>query len=323
MTARTNLERVCVVGAGVIGSLCAVHLAQVADVTVLVRRQEHADALREDGLEVSGKSNFTSPVAAFAKAKDVPDFDLGIVATKATQMDEAVSAFSGRFPGAVFMTIQNGLGAEELMTRYGDWPIVSSVTFMSGIKRGDSHIHYELDTATWIGPYQGTNTPLSTAEAVGELFVASGLKAEVLPDLRPAQWSKLIFNHAINSVAAVTDLAHVGLYAETSGTADLGHLVRGLMDEGKEVASSLGVQLFEDPWEMNLQAVSVGETDFDAYAHVPSMLADIRAGRPTEVEFITGAVVREASRAGVDVPLSSTMYRLVKARDHAAQQVKQ
>lgn len=312
-----SIDRVCIVGAGVIGSLCAVHLAREAEVTILVRRQKHADALNEHGLEVSGKSNFTSAVFATTDPAALPEFDLGIVATKATQMDQAVAPLEGRFPKATFMTIQNGIGAEELMARYGDWRLLSSVTFMSGIRHGDHHIEYELDTATWLGPYHPNGASVDVAEEVGELFVASGLKSEVLADVRPAQWSKLIFNHAVNAVAAVTDLPHVAIYARRDRPADLGWLVAGLMDEGKATAEAAGVDLFEDPWEMNVEAVTTGQTDFEEYAHVPSMLSDIRAGRKTEIEFISGALVGEADRLGIDVPLSRAMYRLVRSRDRS------
>jgi len=312
-----SLERVCIVGAGTIGSLCAVHLARVADVSVLVRREEHARELNEHGLKVSGKSNFTSPVFATTDPALLPDFDLAIVATKATQMEEAVAPLQGRFPTAVFMTIQNGIGAEKVISRYGNWPLVSSVTFMSGIRRGDHHIEYELDTATWLGPFSPSGASLETAQRVGELFIAAGLKAEVLADVRPAQWSKLIFNHAVNTVSAVTDLAHVAVYARRDRLSDLGHLVAGLVEEGKATATAAGVELFEDPWEMNVEAVTHGQTDSEDYAHVPSMLGDIRAGRKTEIEFITGALVREADRLDVKVPLSETMYQLVRARDRS------
>jgi 2-dehydropantoate 2-reductase len=256
-------------------------------------------------------------VFATTDPSTLPDFDLGIVATKATQMEAAVSPLEGRFPDAAFMTIQNGLGAEELMARYGAWPLLSSVTFMSGIRHGDRHIEYELDTATWMGPYRASGADDELAREVGEAFVRSGLKAEVMPDVRPAQWSKLIFNHAVNAVAAVTDLPHVPLYARRDRDSDLGWLVAGLMDEGKAAARAAGVELFEDPWEMNVEAVTKGQTDFDEYAHVPSMLSDIRAGRKTEIEFISGALVREAGRHGVPAPLSSAMYQLVKARDRS------
>ena len=83
------------------------------------------------------------------------------------------------------------------------------------------------------------------------------------------------------------------------------------------MAKAAGVDLFEKPWEMNTEAVSHGQTDSEEYAHVPSMLADIRADRRTEVDFIIGSLVREGDRTGVDVPLSRALYRLVKARDRS------
>jgi 2-dehydropantoate 2-reductase len=312
-----TLDRVCVVGAGSIGSLCAGHLARNASVTVLTRRPEQAAALNEHGLRVSGKSDFVAAVGATTDPDELPDLDLCIVATKATQMAAALDGFRGRFPDATFMTIQNGIGAERVVADHGSWPIISSVTFMSGTRHDDRHIEYELDTATWMGPYRGTATPMASVEAVGDLFVKSGLKAEVLPDLLPAQWSKLIFNCAVNCVAALTDLPHVALFARTERFTDLGHVVAALIDEGARVAAAASVTLFEDPWQMNVQAVSTGQTAAEDYAHVPSMLADVRAGSRTEVDFIMGSLVAEAQRLGVEVPLSTAVYRLVKARDRS------
>jgi 2-dehydropantoate 2-reductase len=312
------IERVCVIGAGVIGSLYAGHLARELEVGVLTRRSEQADALEADGLRISGKSDFTARVHATADPAELPDFDLGIVATKATQLEEAAAALAGRCPGATLMTIQNGLGAERLVRARGDWPLLSAVTFMSGVRHGDVHVEYELDTETWLGPFAGTAT-YEQAQEVEALLVRAGLHARAFPDLRPAQWSKLIFNATVNSVSAITDLPHVSAFAACDGDTDLGNLVRDLMDEGKAVAAAAGVPLHEDPWEMNVQAVRRGETlaAEGHYAHVPSMLEDVRAGRPTEVDFITGALVREAAEHGVPVPLHTAMYRLVKAREQA------
>ena len=309
------MERVCVVGAGVIGSLYAGHLARVCDVSVLTRREEHARALNEQGLRVSGKSELSARVAATSDPRDLPEFDLGILATKATGVDEAAERLAGSFSGAEIMTIQNGLGAEEAVRRYGEWPLISAVTFMSGRRLSDVHVEYELDTPTWMGPYAGTSTPFDTVRAACTTLVGAGLRAEAFPDLRPAQWSKLIFNATVNAVAALTNLPHVGLFAKREKPTDLGHLVYDLVEEGRRVAAAAGVELHEDPWEMNVLAVQRGETDRSDYAHVPSMLEDVRARRPTEIDFITGALVREAERVGVATPLHCALYRLVKARE--------
>ena len=303
------IERVCVIGAGSIGSLFAGHLAQVADVSVLTRREDHAAALNRDGLRVTGRSDLHAHVTASADPDAIEPFDLGIVATKANGLESAATALEGRFPEAMVMTTLNGLGAEAVVREHGEWPIVSAVTFMSGTKHSDTEVEYVLDTATWMGPYE--DTPLERVEEIGDLVRRSGLEAEVFPDLRPAQWSKLIFNATVNSVAALTGLRHDHHFADEVEPSDLGHLVHDLVDEGKAVAAAAGVELYEDPWEMNVHATRRGS------AHYPSMLEDVEAHRATEIDLITGSLVREAERHGVPVPLHTALYRLVKAREES------
>src|SRR3954454_21017629 len=298
--------RVVVAGAGSIGSLIAAHLAQVAEVTVLTRREEHAAALREQGLRVSGRSDFTAQLAATADPSELPaDASLAILACKGTDLEPLAARLEGTLAGATVMTIQNGLGAEEIVAAHGEWPLLSSVTFMSGTRHGDAHVEYVLDTATWIGPYRGTTE--ADARRVAELVEAGGLKAEAFADLRPAQWSKLIFHATVNGVAALTGLPHDFHFAQVEEPSDLGLLVRDLVEEGKAVAAAAGVELHDDPWEMNVLATRRG------HRHFPSMLEDVKAQRPTELESINGALVREAGRCGVSVPLQTALYRLVKA----------
>jgi 2-dehydropantoate 2-reductase len=302
------MTKVVVAGAGSIGSLLAGHLAQVADVTVLARREEHAAALRENGLRVSGRSDFTAQLEATADPFRLPeDAELAILACKGTDLEPLAATLAGRLPNATVMTIQNGLGAEEIVAAHGDWPLLSAVTFMSGTRHADDHVEYVLDTATWIGPYRGTTE--EDARRVAELIESAGLKAEAFHDLRPAQWSKLVFNATVNGVAALTGLPHDFHFAETERLSDLGHLVRDLVDEGRAVATAAGVQMHDDPWEMNVLATERGDR------HFPSMLEDVEARRPTELESINGALVREARRRGVQVPLHDALYRLVKARE--------
>jgi len=299
--------RVCVIGAGAIGSLFAAHLAKVAEVLVLTRRKEHARELNDRGLHVSGRHDFTVRGTAAADPNELPEFDVAIIATKASGVEDAAASLAGRFPAATIMTVQNGLGAEEIVHRHGEWPLISAVTFMSGTKHSDTHVEYILDTPTWLGPYGAT--PFERVEELARHLVESGLEAEALPDLRPAQWSKLIFNATVNGVAALTGLPHDAHFAAEGAESDLGQLVHALMDEGKRVAAAEGVVLRDDPWEMNVLATKRGS------AHYPSMLEDVEARRPTEVELINGALVREAERHGVDAPLQNAVYRLVIARE--------
>ncbi|MEW8071584.1 MAG: ketopantoate reductase family protein [Candidatus Thiodiazotropha endolucinida] len=308
-----SIKRTCVLGAGSIGSLFAGHLGTVAESTVLTRRESHANDLVKKGLRVSGKSDLHSRIIASTDPADLGEVDLIIIATKANAVEESARRIEGHFPNAMVMTVQNGLGCEALVAQYGNWPIISAVTFMSGFRHSDTHVEYELDTATWLGPWAEGKARYQQVKEVEALINRSGLKAEAFPDLQPAQWSKLIFNAVVNSVAALSDLPHVKAFAACSEIKDLGNLVHAAMDEGKRVAVARGVNLYEDPWEMNIEATSHGQTGNDDYAHVPSMLEDVRAKRMTEVDWITGSIVREAAKAGIPAPINETLYRLVKA----------
>jgi 2-dehydropantoate 2-reductase len=288
----------------VIGSLFAGHLGRVCDMTVLCRRQEHARALNEHGLRISGRNDFVTSVRAATDPAQLPEPELAIVATKSTELDEAAARLKGHWPGAAVMTVQNGLGAERA---FPDRRVISAVTFMSGTRHSDTHVEYILDTETWLGPYG--QTPYALAQDVAATIVASGLKARAFADLRPAQWSKLIFNATVNAVAALTGLPHDSHFAARERLEDLGHLVYDLVEEGKQVAAAAGIELHEDPWEMNVLATRRGSR------HYPSMLEDVEARRPTEIDAITGGLVRAAERVGVPVPLHTALYRLVKARE--------
>jgi 2-dehydropantoate 2-reductase len=185
--------------------------------------------------------------------------------------------------------------------------LISAVTFMSGTRHSDTEVEYILDTETWLGPYGETSFAL--VEEVAELLLRAELKAQAFRDLRPAQWSKLIFNATVNAVAALTDLPHDPHFAARERVEDLGHLVYDLIAEGKRVAAAAGLELHDDPWEMNVLATQRGSR------HYPSMLEDVRARRPTEVDQIGGALVREAERLRVPAPLHKALWRLVKARE--------
>jgi 2-dehydropantoate 2-reductase len=301
------MKRVCIIGCGSIGSLYAAHLARVAEVWAFVRRADHARALNEHGLRVSGTHEFHANLRATHDPATLPHFDFGIVSCKATQTRYALAAVAPLFRNGAILSSQNGLGSEEVIAEIAETYVMRGTTFMSGTRLTDTHVRYELDTATWMGPFEPTKTPFSWVQEAAALINSSGLKAVALEDARPAQWSKLIFNSSVNAVAALTELPHSFHFAEEREFSDLGHLLHELVEEGKRVAEGAGVKLYEDPWEMN----KIGaQTD-----HPPSMLYDIRHKLATEVDFLGGAIAREAERAGIPAPLHTALYRLIKAKE--------
>ena len=170
---------------------------------------------------------------------------------------------------------------------------------MSGTKHMTMHMWLtELDTATWIGPFEPRHTDFALVQEAADLIKAAGLKAESLQDARPAQWSKLIFNASVNGVSALTGLPHSPHFADESEFSSVGHLLRELINEGKDVAEAAGIQLHEDPWEMNKIGARTN--------HPPSMLYDVRHQLETEGRFPER---RYRARSGTRWRASAAAYR--------------
>ena len=110
-------------------------------------------------------------------------------------------------------------------------------------------------------------------------------------------------------MSALTGLPHSPHFAAEAEFSDLGHLLHALIEEGKSVAAAAGIVLHEDPWAMNKIGAMTN--------HPPSMLSDVRRQSATEVEFLSGAIAREAERAHVRAPLHTAVYRLIRGKEAA------
>ena len=301
------IERVCIVGAGVIGSLFAGHLASVCDVSVLTRRREHADALNRDGLRVTGAERDADPRARGRVGPAPPSFPSPTSRSsrrKRRACVRALETLTGEFEHAKVVPVLNGLGAEEIVREYGDWPIVSAVTFMSGTKHSDTHVEYILDTETWLGPYGETFERVREIAGTIERGRAEGRGATRSPP-------GAVVEADLQRVGEPGRRAHrpparpaLRGRARSRRSGPRGPRARG---RGKAVASAAGIELHDDPWEMNVHATQRGS------AHYPSMLEDVDARRETEIELITGSLIGEAERHEVGVPLTECCTRSSKA----------
>jgi 2-dehydropantoate 2-reductase len=126
-------------------------------------------------------------------------------------------------------------------------------------------------------------------------------------DARGAQWRKVIFNASTNPVGALTGLTH-GRICERP---DLRRFVSGLVDEGKAVAAAQGIELDSDP-EVLIDHAAKPEV---AYDHKASMLQDVEARRPTEVDYLNGGIVRFGRENGVPTPLNEAIVALIKGME--------
>jgi 2-dehydropantoate 2-reductase len=295
----------CVIGCGAVGSLFAAHLAQLDDVEVWAYDlwRAHADAINEGGLRLSGAAELVGRVRATSEAADLPPCDYGIVATKSMHTASAIAATAAAFDGGAVCSVQNGAGNEELIAEHVR-EVIRGTTFPAGHVVAPGQVAMDTRGDTHIGPFEPSPTPMDKVRELADACTRGGMPTHALEDARGAQWRKLIFNAASNAIGALTGFTH-GRISEFPPTRELAEAV---MAEGKAVADAQGVVLDSDPVELFHWAARKEI----AYDHKPSMLQDVEAGQPTEIDFLNGAIVTFGERHGVEAPLNRALTALVK-----------
>ena len=297
--------RVCVVGCGAVGSLFAANLAQLDDVEVWAYdlAQDHVDAINRDGLRLGGAGEVLGRPRATSDAAELPPCEFGIVATKAMHTSAAIAATAHAFADGCVATVQNGLGNEEAIAEHVE-RVVRGTTFPAGKIVAPGQVQWDVKGDTTFGPFEPKPAPAEEIERLADACTRAGMPAEAVADARGPQWRKVIFNASTNPIGALTGLAH-GRVCENPA---LRALVSALVDEGKAVASAQGIELDADPEELIDHAARPDV----AYDHKASMLQDVEARRPTEIDYLNGGIVRFGQESGVPTPLNAAIQALVK-----------
>ena len=303
------MTRICIIGCGAVGSLFAAHLAQKGEVDVWAYDvwKDHVDAMRQNGLRLSGAADFTAKLNATSDPAEIPRCDYGIVATKAIHTKSAIAQVARAFDeNSAVCSVQNGVGNEELIAEHVKY-VIRGTTFPAGHPIAPGHVGFDIKGDTWIGPFEPTNTPMSKVEELAGLITRSGMNVIALKDARGAQWTKLIFNASTNPVGGLT-LLHHGAATRLPAT---GQLFNDLIAEGEQVAKALGIELHGDPRALVQKGANAPGK------HRASMLQDVLAKRQTEVDFMNGAIVQWGEKTGVPTPLNKAMWQLIKGLEHS------
>jgi 2-dehydropantoate 2-reductase len=288
-----------------VGSLFAAHLSLLDDVEAWAfdLNELHVAAINRDGLRLSGTGTVVGHPRATADAAELPPCDFGIVATKAMHTEPAVAATAHAFAEGCVATVQNGLGNEETIAEHVE-RVIRGTTFPAGKLLEPGHVQWDVKGDTTLGPFEPQPAPMDAVERLADACTRAGMPTHAVADARGPQWRKLIFNAATNPLGALTRLTH-GRVCERP---DLRAVVTGLVDEGKAVAAAQGIELDADPEALIDHAARKDV----AYDHKASMLQDVEARRPTEVDFLNGGIVRFGEEHGVPTPLNRAVHALVR-----------
>ncbi len=296
--------RFVIVGPGSLGCWLAAALSGGGhDVQLVHRNRARAEALAESGFQLRSGERTTqlNPPVVTAEAAWA-DADATIIATKACDVAEAARDLNA----TTVLAIQNGLGSEEtLRERFGDENVLIGIVQTAAFREGAGVVRLVATYPTTVGRLDGQNLSNPQRTAL-EAMTAAGAPVEIVADIRPTQWGKLLLNAAINPVAAILDLPN-GKLIELPAAVEL---MNSLAGETAAVAAALGIVLpFSDP------PAVVREICRKTAGNINSMLADIRGGRRTEIDFINGAVCRAAEPTAVPTPANRDVWQQVKARE--------
>ena len=307
--------RICVVGCGAVGSLFAAHLARGGkhEVWAYDVARDHMDAINRSGLRLSGAADFTANLRATSDAAELPACDFGIVATKAIHTRAAIAQTARAFGAkSAVCSVQNGVGNEEIIAEHVRY-VIRGTTFPAGHIIAPGHVGFDIRGDTWVGPFEPTATPMAMVETLAAALTESGMNTLALADARGAQWTKLIFNASTNPVGALTGLHH----GAATFFPPTGELFNALIAEGEAVARALGIKLDADPRTLVMKGANAPGK------HKASMLQDVLAGRQTEVDFMSGAIVKAGEQAGVPTPLNQAMWALVKGLEKSWEEARE
>ena len=305
-------KHILVVGAGAIGGLYAAYLARVAEVAAFDTNAAHVEAIRRHGLVLTGRTESVTRLPAFTHAAEMGmrRFDAAIFLVKTQATEAAFHAIHPVLEGApLVVTFQNGMGNEELLARLTRLDIAHGVSFEAARYEGPGRIqHLVHGEESWLGPARGK---VESVAWLGELMTRAGLPTRVVADPRGAIWGKFIFNSVMNPIGAIV----MGVNAARYEVPEVRALIDDMAAECVRVAEALGIRLAFDPMYL-VKKIREGRAPLGR--HGGSMAQDVEAGRETELEAMTGYIVRKAKELGVPVPVTETVYRMAKGVEYAA-----
>ena len=305
-----SLSDIVLLGAGAVGILPAAKLLTLTDVKLTAAADcRRIERYRRDGIFFNGEKlplTFISPAEAEAQFPA----DLIIVATKTTALEEAlenVAPLTGK--NTIFFPVLNGISAPELISRRFPGNIVLRGFFLghASVREGN-HIRHDGVGCFFCGGEAGAVNKLR------ELFDRAGIKLEVPADIDHAIWKKFILNVGINQTQAM----FYADYGAVQRDEQLLDYCRKLMEEAAAVAEAENISGTNEMIADGMQVVLTMPENVKT-----SMLQDMLAHRPSEVDAFAGTLCAKARKYGIPTPLNDEVFAEIRRREAGYKSVKQ
>jgi 2-dehydropantoate 2-reductase len=294
--------RIAIFGAGGAGGYFGARLARAGEDVVWVARGAHLTALRSRGLRIdSVQGDFTlGPLRASDDPRDLGPVDAVLLGVKAWQVQEAAQAMRPLLgSGTCVVPLQNGVdAADELRSALGDGPVLGGLAKVLSFIVEPGHIKHVGGPGS-IAFAELDDRPSPRVERLRDAFRAAGVVAEVPASIRVALWEKFLFVVSVGGVGAVTR-APIGVIRSVPETRVM---LERAMTEIRDLGRARGVRLADDAVPRALALV-----DEQPPAGTASLQRDLAAGRPSELDWWNGTVVRLGAESGVPTPVHEFIY---------------
>ncbi|MDY6792417.1 MAG: 2-dehydropantoate 2-reductase [Thermodesulfobacteriota bacterium] len=296
--------KIVVVGAGAMGSLFGALLAESGEnVRLYDIWEEHVKAVNEKGLgiERDGKVR-TVKIDATTDKKQIGKADLVIIFVKSTHTDVAAMIACEILQNKGFvLTLQNGMGNADIIAQVIDPErIIAGTTSHGATMLGPGNIRHAGTGQTLVGIW--SDSEKAGIGKIVDVFNKAGIATETVDDVRKVIWEKLLVNVGINAITALTGIKN-GMILDLTATKDLSRVA---VEEAMEVARSQGVKVADNTVEHVFRVAEATGVNRS------SMGQDVDNKRQTEISVINGAVVREAQKHGIHVPVNRTLTALIE-----------
>jgi 2-dehydropantoate 2-reductase len=299
--------RVAVMGAGAVGGYFGAKLAEADHEVWFITRRERLKAYRTSGIRVESIDGdfHVVPVRALRDPSSVGKVDLVLFTVKSTDTRRAAEEARPLVgPHTTVLSIQNGVDNEAILEEVlGPDRVVPGVAVIGVSMPEPGLIQHTNNGSITLGEVSGEET--DRVREVCQAFSGAGVETRVSSHIRTVKWRKLIWNSSFNPLAALTGMRVLDLIEEDAS--------REVAQAAMREAIAVGVALGHDVADYDMGRATQRNPNWAASK--TSMLQDIERGRPTEIEQLTGAVVRYGVETGVDTPVSAILLRLVRAKE--------
>lgn len=335
--------KICIVGAGAMGTLFTAFLArgmnrsgsyrarrktrEPEEVILLDKHSERVGTIQKKGIRIRGSSEFrvsacvetsadkqSSAFKITCEPEEIGIVDLVIVFVKAYDTARAARKIKSLVSkNTIVLSLQNGLNNLETLSRiFGEDRIVGGTTAQGATYLGPGEVYHAGKGETILGAMSREQRPArrslggggAKSREISKIFNQAGIETKITDNLESAIWSKLVLNSAINPLAALTRRKNGDLVKEKN----LSNLLSAVAEETGRVAQAKGIKLlYSNPKN------KVIESCVKTAQNTNSMLQDVLQNKQTEIDYLNGAIVSEGRKVSQPTPLNEICWVLVKS----------